>query len=480
MDKTVGKSGGWSRRGFAAGVAAGAAGTWALTSLPRRCFQDPDRPPWISEFFLDNFWFNSVDLYHQPVNAPLTSSINSDIAIIGGGFTGLASAYHLRQEFPNKRIVLLESAYCGYGASGRNGGQAIPMHPLGFSIFKEKGAEAAKKFYDLNSQGLSLIKELVGKHGISCDLEESGIMMLAMSEQDLAGMEETDQAARAMGINSRVLDRKEIQREIRSDRYHGALNLPYGAIINPAKLARGMKKAVESMGVEVFERTRVISVDPGPTVRINTEEGEVSAPVLVLAANGYSAKLGFFKNRFLPLCDYVIATEPLSPERLNSIGWAGRQLLWDSRVEFDYFRLTTDNRIVFGGELAPYFYGGKLSSGNYKPSLKMLEQGLFTTFPQLSGLKITHRWGGTMAFTLDEAPFMGVTGPHKNVFYSMGYSGEGVVLSQLGGKIISQLCAGHDTDLTRLPFVNRRVLPVPPEPARYVSVRLYKKLLNWF
>lgn len=468
-----------SRRTFLAGAAAGAAGTWALTSLPRRLFQDPDRPAWISEFFLDNFWFESSRLYAQPPNPPLRDSIKADVAIVGGGFTGLASAYHLKQKFPEKRIVLLESAYCGYGASGRNGGMAIPIHPVAFSIAQEQGPEAARKFVALNSQGLDLIKELAASRGVNCDLEETGILMLGLEDKHLESLAEWNQTAHEIGIKSNLLGRSEIEKELQTRRYVGGLNLPAGAILNPAKLARGLKTVVEGLGVEVFERTRVVHIAPGSRVRIRTEEGAVESPVLVLAANGYSAKLGFFKNRFIPLCNYVIATAPLTPRQLESIGWSGRQMLWDTRVEFDYFRLTADNRIVFGGELAPYFYGGELSSGNYPPSLKMLEQSLFTTFPQLAGTAITHRWGGIMAFTLDMLPSIGVTGPNRNIYYGLGYSGEGVVLTQLAGKIISQLYAQEDTELTRFPFVNRGLPLIPPEPARYASISLYKKILNW-
>lgn len=468
-----------TRRTFLAGAVVGAAGTWALTSLPRRLFQDKDRPPWISEFFLDNFWFDAAGLYGQPPHPPLQAAIKADIAIVGGGFTGLSSAYHLKKKFPEQRIVLLESAYCGYGASGRNGGMAIPIHPVAFSIAQEQGPEAARKFLSLNSQGLDLIKDLAASHGVHCDLEETGILILGMEEKHLENLAEWNQTAQQIGIQSKLLGRSEIEKELQTQRYAGGLNLQPGGILNPAKLARGLKTVVEGMGVEVFERTRVVSIAPGSRVRIRTEEGAVESPVLVLATNGYSAKLGFFKNRFIPLCNYVIATEPLTPGQLESIGWSGRQMLWDTRVEFDYFRLTADNRIVFGGELAPYFYGGEISSGNYPPSLRMLEQSLFTTFPQLSGTKITHRWGGTMAFTLDMLPSIGVTGPNRNIYYGLGYSGEGVVLTQLAGKIIGQLYAKEDTDLTRLLFVNRGLPLIPPEPARSASISLYKKILNW-
>ena len=171
------KEGGFSRRGFITGLAAGAAGAWALTSLPERCFHDKDRPPWISEFFVDNFWFESANLYKQPPNPPLKARAKADIAIVGGGFTGLAAAFHLAARFPEKKILLLESAYCGYGASGRNGGMAIPFHPVVYSMAEKQGPEAARKFQELNSQGFGLIKDFIEKYGANCDLEETGIQL---------------------------------------------------------------------------------------------------------------------------------------------------------------------------------------------------------------------------------------------------------------------------------------------------------------
>lgn len=195
------------------------------------------------------------------------------------------------------------------------------------------------------------------------------------------------------------------------------------------------------------------------------------------ATNGYSSALGLFKHRVAPLCNYVIATEPLSAKQLDSIGWKGREAIWDTRTEFNYLRLTSDNRIVIGGEHAPYFYGNGLGSGNYKPSLSMLEAALVKTWPQLEGVKITHRWGGTMGFTLDFVPAIGVMGEAKNIFYGLGYSGEGVVWAQLAGKIISQLYAKEETELTRLLVVNRVPPYLPPEPLRYLGIKLYEKFL---
>jgi len=229
--------------------------------------------------------------------------------------------------------------------------------------------------------------------------------------------------------------------------------------------------------VEVFEHTKVMRLWPGARVRIETEFGEVIADAAVIGTNGYSHALGRFRRRIIPLCNYVIATEPLSSTRLESIGWKGREAVWDTRTEFDYLRLSADNRIVIGGERAPYFFQNGFSTGNYKPSLAMLEESLLQTWPQLKGIQFTHRWGGTMAFTLDFLPTIGVMGDAKNIYYGVGYSGEGLGWTQLAGKIISQLYAREETELTKVRLVNRTPPYLPPEPWRYLGIQLVKRLL---
>jgi glycine/D-amino acid oxidase-like deaminating enzyme len=470
----------FSRRAFLGGLAVGAAGAWSAAVLPRRMFShDPHRPPELYEYFVDNFWFDSIDLYGQAINAPLQGSQQADIVILGGGFAGMASAFHLARRFPERRIVLLEGACCGYGASGRNGGFADTGF-LGFgALYEREGPEAARAVYDATLLGLEQIRMLVAEHGVECDLELNGSLTLATDESQMQGFEEAKRRYDNMGLDSRLLDQDELRGSIRSERFVGAFHDPARGILNPAKLARGMKTVIERAGVEVFERTRALRVEPGRRIRVVTEFGEVRAPSAVIALNGYAPQLGFFRTRILPLCNYVVATEPLTPAQLESIGWSGRESLGDARVQFMYLRLTADDRIVFGGESSPYFYDSRPSSGNYRPAIEKLERSILTTFPQLEGVRFTHAWGGTMGFTADFAPSFGVLGDEGNLYYAVGFSGEGVVMTQLAGRVIADLMAGEETDAVRLPFVNRRLSYVGHEPFRYPAVKLYERILEW-
>jgi glycine/D-amino acid oxidase-like deaminating enzyme len=467
-----------SRRTFLGGVALGAAGAWGMSAGLARLENDPARPPQLYEYFLDNFWFEAADLEHQPLNQPLKGNHTADVVIIGGGFTGLSSAYHLSRSFPNKKIVLLEGACCGYGASGRNGG----FCDAGFSglmpYVESAGPELGRQAFDASLYGINQIKRLIAEQGVQCDFEENGMLETALDEAQAKELEKHLATYKAMGLDATLLHGKDLEAQVRSPRYMAGLQFRYGAILNPAKLARGMKPIVERAGVEVCERTLVLRVTPGNVHRVETEMGEIRAPVLVLGLNGYAPRLGFFRDRVLPLCSYVIATEPLTAAQWQSIGWQHRQGISDMRVLFDYQRPTADGRIVIGGSDAPYFAGDAPSSGNYKPALAALTNSLFTTFPQLEDVRIAHAWGGTMGFTMDFTPSVGVMGEHKNIFYGVAYNGEGVAFSQTAGRIIAELMAGEESALTKLCVVNHQMPYLGPSVLRLLGERLYKWYLT--
>lgn len=459
-------------------MALGAVGLWGLSRGIARIGHDPARPPQLYEYFLDNFWFEAADLEHQEINSPLKGKHKADVVIIGGGFTGLSAAYNLSRRFPDRKIVLLEGACCGYGASGRNGGFAGPGIPGLMSYAEEAGPELGRKAFDGSVYGLEQIKELISQHAVECDFEENGMLEAAIDEEQARQLEEQYQRYRSMGLDATLIQDKELEAEIKSPRYVAAVKFPYGAILNPAKLARATKEVVERAGVEVRERTLVTRVSPGRTHRVETEFGEISAPLLVLGLNGYSHELGFFRNRVLPLCSYVIATEPLSKQQWDSIGWRNRQGLSDQRILFNYQRPTADGRIVIGGSDYPYFANDALSSGNHKPTVELLARDLVTTFPQLVDVRVDHAWGGTMGFTLDFVPSVGVMGDNGNLFYGVAYNGHGVVFGQTAGRIIAELIAGETSELTDLFVVNHGIPYAGPAGLRHLSARLYKWYLK--
>jgi glycine/D-amino acid oxidase-like deaminating enzyme len=468
----------WTRREFLAGAVAGAGLGAAAATLPRVLLDDPARAPDLYEYFVDSYWMETAHLREDPLRPPLRGAAKADVAIVGGGFTGLATAIAIARRQPDRRVVLLEGARCGYGASGRNGGFADVVYPAFETFVARHGAERGRAVYDAIATGLAAIDRLVRQDGVACDLEHNGSIRMAATDAQIGELAAEREAFTSIGVPARLLDAAELRGLVRTERFRAGLLVPDTAILNPAKLARGMARVAESLGVGIHEATRVVRIEPGRPIRITTEHGSVDAAQAVLATNGYTPQLGFFRARLLPLCNYVVATEPLSAERWEAIGWAGRQGLSDARVLFMYLRPTTDGRIVAGGEMAPYFEGSRPSSGNYAPAIAKLERSLVETFPPLAGVRFEHAWGGTMAFTRDFTPRIGTLGSDGNFFFGLGYCGEGVVMSQVAGRILAGFVAGDGGAFAALPFVGGAPPWVGFEPLRAVGVKAVEAALR--
>ena len=436
------------------------------------------RPPDLYEYFVDNFWFKAVGFEERIINEPLRGSHTADIVIVGGGFTGLSAAYNIQKKFPDKKIMILEGACCGYGASGRNGGFCVTT---GLIDWNQTDPEQCSNNLEVSSYGLEQIKMLISNHGIECDLEESGMLEVALNDKQIKSLQDYSIELRKFGLDSNLIQGKELEQEIKSPQFKAGLVIPYGGILNPAKLALEMKRVVEDLGVETKERTVVTRITPGKISHIDTELGEIKAPILVLALNAYGHKIGLFKNRVFPISVFQIATEPLTKTQWESIGWQNRQGLSDMRALFSYSVRTADGRIVMGGSDFTYYDHDALCSGNDKSVTNKIVDNLFSFFPQLQGLEIAHAWGGTTSYTLGRIPSVGVVGDHKNIYYGTGFN-EGVPTTQTAGRIIADLMAGESNIYTNHFIVNRKMMYAGPTRLRGLfsrGVKWMMKSLNY-
>lgn len=453
-----------------------------LLKLDDRPFQStrpPIRPDGTHEAI--SFWHETVSV---TPTAPIQTDTQCDVLVIGGGFTGLSVAWELKQTAPALDVVLLERGVCGHGASGRNGGFAMPL--IGWDLSaaaRALGADEARNAYRLMYKAVAHLKRMVKDLGIDCDLEETGYLLLATCQSRRRRLLHEDRLAQDMGFDISWVEGEALHEHIRSDHFIGGLFDPYPCILNPAKLACGMKNRCIAAGVRVYEQTplRALAVQ-GNRVEAHTDGGTVSARTAALAVNGYGNALGFMADQVLPVHTYIVLTEPLTDAQLDEIGWASKRTsLETARNMIHYFRLTADNRILFGGEDVELFYGGRYEDAHPR-IFEALAARFRKYFPSLASVAITHQWGGQLGVTLDMFPSFGATGPEDNLFYATGYSGHGVSLSNYAGRILAPLMArrlGVEAEVHDEPFFwNRRPMRLPPEPLRYGGLRAYRALLQ--
>ena len=425
-----------------------------------------------------SFWLEGAYEGYEP-EPSLDGDKEYDFVIAGGGFTGLSTAYFLKERAPDLCIAILESEVIGYGASGRNDG--FNMTLLGENIIALRawaGEEKARAAHEWAKEAVETVHGLVEKHDIDCDYEHPGFLLIGLSKPHIAKLKKETEIHRRFGTDAEFLDADQVRRLLPSTPAMAGMTEPHCGILNPAKYCRGMKNVLKNMGVDIYENTKVEKIEQGSTIRMHTSGGVVSAPAGMLATNAYSSKIGFFRHHVFPLFTYIVLTEPLTEQQLADIGWQDRRGIETARRFVHYFRLTVDNRISIGGGNAMYYYNYGTTQDENPKFFRRVEDTLTTLFPPLKGIRITHRWGGPVACTFDFFPIAGIMGAHKNLYYSTGYTGHGVSLANASGKIIRDLYFKEDTHRTRLFFINRRPIPFPAEPILYPAIQAYTGYLK--
>lgn len=460
-----------SRRRFlkkAAGASGGALlGAVGLNQISPKIWREP-------LLFEPNlsYWARS----QPPLNPPLTNNITVDVAVLGGGFTGLSAAYYIRSISPHKRVAVFEAKGCGNGASGRNGAMVLTMTEDRYMNFSSAPA-IDKKIYDLTAENIQRLSKLSAATGIDCELETNGALQTLLTSEDAKAARTYVHQARSLGMPVEFWDKPQLRKAIGTEVYEAAFFDPSGGQVHPMKLVHVFKAAAEQAGAEIYENTAVASIDEGREHMLHTNSGHtVKARSLVLATNAFTSKLGFFRNAILPVHEYVAVTPPLSERQLAEIGWRMRVSFNDSRTEVFYLGLTKDNRIhIGGGSPSCSFNNGAGNPHSDATSaathFAQLQRELVRIFPALSGVNFEIGWDGIVDWSLDESPSVGCTGKHKNIFYGLGYSGHGVNLTSVFGRIIADLEAGRDEPWKQYPFVNNHLEYVPNEPFRWLGAQ---------
>jgi len=413
-----------------------------------------------------SFWARS----QPPQNPPLRDHITVDVAVIGGGFTGLSSAYYIRTLSPHRRVIVVEAIGCGNGASGRNGAMVLTMTADRYMKFGPTPA-MDKNIYDLTVRNIRRLSDLSAATGIDCELETNGALQLLDTDEDVRAARNYVEQARLLGMPVEFWEKQRLVNAIGTDVYAGAFFDPNGGHIHPMKLVHVFKAAAEAAGVEIYENTIVTNITEGPEHVLHTIEGySVKARSLVLATNAFTSRLGYLRNSILPVREYVAMTRPLNEQQLAEIGWQKRVPFNDSRTEVYYLGLTRDNRIHIGGGSPSYRFNGNPDDSAASAShFAELRRELIRLYPKLAGVEFELGWNGVVDWSLDESPSVGRTGRHSNIFYGIGYSGHGVNLSSVFGSIIADMEAGREDQWKQYPFVNSNLDYIPNEPLRWLG-----------
>jgi glycine/D-amino acid oxidase-like deaminating enzyme len=409
----------------------------------------------------------------------LAGRTTADLIVVGGGYSGLWTALMAKERDPGRDVVLLEANRIGWAASGRNGGFCSSSLTHGYDNGLSRWPDEMDTLERLGRENLDEIEATLRRYGIECDWRRSGELAVATAEwqaEELAAVETSEDMV--------FLDKDAVQAEVASPTYHAGLWDKNGcAMVDPARLAFGLRDACLRLGVRIYEKSPVSVLErperAGTMMRVMTDRGEAFAPKVALATNVFPNLLKRVRPFIVPVYDYALMTEPLSASQMAAIGWDHRQGIGDSANHFHYYRLTADNRILWGGYDAVYHFGSRISSKlDQRPeTFGKLAGHFFETFPQLEGLGFTHKWGGVIDTCSRFCAFFG-TAFDGAVSYAVGYTGLGVGATRFGANVMLDLLSGEQTERTGLKMVRSRPVPFPPEPVRWFGITVTSAALG--
>jgi glycine/D-amino acid oxidase-like deaminating enzyme len=401
------------------------------------------------------------DLTARPA---LPGDTTADVAIIGAGFTGLWTAHHLLRHDPTLRVIVIEREIAGWGASGRNGGWCSALFPTPWSrIARQHGADAARRMQQTLQGAVDDVGEWCRANDVDAEYVKGGTLSLARGAAQVSRLGDAAEEHGAAWLTA-----EQARARVAATEVDGAVFTPHCAALHPGRLVRGLARVVERQGATIHEGTAATGLESGQVV---TRHGSIRAEVIIRATEGYTADLPSTHRLLAPVWSLIIATEPLSDEVWDRIGWRDRETLNDERHLIIYAQRTADGRIVFGGRGAPYRFGSQTTgSAGHAATYAGLERALHELLPQTTTARVTHRWGGVIGVPRDFMPSVTLD-RMSGIGWAGGYVGDGVACTSLAGRTLADLILGRDTDRTTLPWVGHRWRNWEPEPLRWLGVR---------
>ncbi|MBV9293731.1 MAG: FAD-dependent oxidoreductase [Frankiales bacterium] len=416
-----------------------------------------------------SFWLATCgdDLTPRP---PLGANVQCDVAIVGAGYTGLWTAYHLTRIDPALRVVVVEREIAGWGASGRNGGWCSALFAASWQrVAAQHGMDGVLRLRRALERTVDDVGDWCRQHAVDAHFAKGGTLTLARGAAQVARERSSvNSDQRYGGTDTKRLDSTQARARLAAAGVDGAAFTPHCAAVQPARLVRGLARVVEAAGVRIHERTPASAIESG---LVRTPNGTVRAEVVVRATEGYTCELRGEERTLIPLWSLVLATEPLPAPVWEQLGWRARETVTDGRHLLVYAQRTADDRIVLGGRGAPYrFRSGTAGAAGHRRTHERLEHELRALFPAAADATITHRWGGVLGVPRDWMPSVGYD-RSRGIAWAGGYVGDGVGCSALAGRTLADLITGQETDETTLPWVGHRWSRWEPEPVRWLGVR---------
>lgn len=415
-----------------------------------------------------SMWLETAGPYEA--GPALQGEADVDVAIIGGGFTGLTTAYELLRADPALRVAVLEAREIGYGASGRNGSFAMTVVGLGFAgTALLKGKEFLRRAHQYMMRAVDTLDDLINREQLDCDFIRPGFLRVGTTPGYVRRLQGEVKLMNSLGFDDiHWLDGAEVRERVHSPLHLGAIWEPRLVLVHPLKLVRAEKQLAVRYGAAVYENSPVVRVQRGRRYRVETAGGVLNAEKVVFATNAYSHLFPQLKRKQVPAFTHMMSTEPLTPDQLSEIGWQGREGLEDGRNLIHHYRLTLDNRITMGGGPVGFTWANGLYGDDSPSAWAQVEARFRKTFPSLRDVRFSHRWGGPFSVTTDLTPSIGYIGDPRAV-YSLGCIGHGVSMTHLNAQTLRDMVLERKTELLEGPFVRSRLLPWPPEPLRIVA-----------